>query len=88
MTKNAYSRRRVIVSRWNRVAGEDRLGLRSEELYPGRFGPPRRGVDVGGVQDSPDGGGAELVAEPGELAVDPPVPPHRVLGGQAHGQGA
>jgi len=54
------------------VAGEDRLGLRFEELCPGRSGPSRRGVDSGGVQDFPDGGGADLVAEVGELAVDPP----------------
>ena len=46
------------------------MGLRSEELRPGWSGPPRRGVDSGGVQDSPDGGGADPVAEPGELAVD------------------
>ena len=70
------------------VAGEDRLGLRSEELRPGRSGPPRRGVDAGGVQDFPDGGGADLVAEAGEFAVDAPVPPGGVLGGQAHDQGA
>ena len=28
------------------VAGQDRLGLRAEELRPGRPGPPRRGVDA------------------------------------------
>ena len=64
------------------------MGLRSEELRPGRSGPPRRGVDAGGVQDSPDGGGADLVAEAGEFAVDASVSPGRVLGGQAHDQGA
>ena len=70
------------------VAAEDCLGLRSEELRPGRSGPPRCRVDSGGVQDVPDGGGADLVAEVGELAVDPPVPPRRILSGQAHDQGA
>jgi hypothetical protein len=37
------------------VADEDRLGLRAEELCQGRSGPPRRGVDSGGVQNCPDG---------------------------------
>jgi hypothetical protein len=32
------------------VAGEDRRGLRLEELRPGRSGPPWRGVDSGGVE--------------------------------------
>jgi hypothetical protein len=70
------------------VAGEDRLALRSEELCPGRSGPPRRGVDSGGVQDFPDGGDADLVAESGEFAVDAAVAPGGVLGGHAHDQGA
>ena len=40
------------------------------------------------MQDLPDGGGADLVAESGEFAVDAAVPPGRVLGGQAQDQGA
>ena len=40
------------------------------------------------VQDGPDGGGADLVAEAGELAVDASVSPGGVLGGQADHQGA
>jgi len=52
------------------VAGEDRLGLYFEELRPGRSGPSRRGVDSGGVQDGPDGGGADPDAEADEFAVD------------------
>ena len=59
------------------VAGQDRLGLRAEELRPGRTGPSRRGIDPGRVQDLPDGGGADLVAESGEFAVDAPIPPGR-----------
>src|SRR4051794_1082906 len=50
------------------VAGQDRLGLRPQKLAPRWSGPPRCRVDAGGVQDSPDGGGADLVAEVGELA--------------------
>jgi hypothetical protein len=70
------------------IAGEDRLGLRMKELRPGRSGSPRRRVDSGGVQDSPHGGGADLVAETGELAMDAAIPPRRILGSQAHDQGA
>ena len=57
------------------VAGEDRLWLCAEELRPARSCPPRRGVDAGPVQDGPDGGGADPVAEAGELAVDAAVAP-------------
>ena len=40
------------------------------------------------LQDLPDGGGADLVAEAGEFAVDASVSPGGVLGGQADGEGA
>jgi hypothetical protein len=70
------------------VAGKDRMCLRPQKLPPRRSGPPRRRVDAGGVQDRPDGGGADLVAEAGEFAVDASVSPVGVLGGQAHDQGA
>jgi hypothetical protein len=56
------------------VAGQDGVRLRPQELTPRRSGSPRRWVDAGGVQDGPDGGGADLVAEAGELAVDAAVP--------------
>ena len=65
-----------------------RVGLRSQELRPGRSGPAWRWVDPGGVQDLPDRGGADLVAEAGEFAVDAAVSPCRILGGQAEDQGA
>jgi hypothetical protein len=58
-----------------RVAGHEGVGLCAEELGPGRSGPPRRRIDPGGVQDRPDGGRADLVAESGELAVDAAIPP-------------
>jgi hypothetical protein len=35
------------------VARQDRLGLRTQELRPGRPGPPRRGVDAVGLEDLP-----------------------------------
>jgi hypothetical protein len=68
------------------VGGQDGVGLGAEELGPGGSGPPCRRGDAGCVQDLPDGGGADLVAESGEFAVDASVAPNRVLGGQAHRQ--
>ena len=56
------------------VDGEDRLGLRGEELFPGRPGPARRWIYSGGVQDLPDRGCGDAVAEPDEFAVDSSVP--------------
>jgi len=69
------------------VAGEDAVRLRAQELRPGRSGPPRCGIYPGSVQDLPDCGGADLVAESGEFAVDAAVAPGGVLGGQANDQG-
>jgi len=68
------------------VAGQDRLGLRSEELRPGRTGASRCGIDAGRAEDSPDGGGADLVAESGEFAVHAPIAPGRIFGGQPDDQ--
>jgi hypothetical protein len=33
---------------------EDRVGLRGEELSPGRSEPERGGIDASGLQDSPE----------------------------------
>jgi len=33
------------------VDREDRVGLRGEELFPGRSGPLQGGVDAGGLED-------------------------------------
>ena len=35
------------------VDGEDCVGLRGQELAPGRSGPVRGRIDPGGLQDSP-----------------------------------
>jgi hypothetical protein len=35
------------------VDGEDRVGLRGEELAPARSWPSRGGVDAGGLEDLP-----------------------------------
>ena len=55
------------------VAGEDRLGLRSEELPPRDTRPLRRWVNTGALQDAPHGAGPDLVAETAQLTVDAAV---------------
>jgi hypothetical protein len=52
------------------VDREDRVGLRGEELSPGRAGGSRGGVETGTLEDRPDGGGGDPVAEADELALD------------------
>ena len=61
------------------VDGDDAAGLRGEELLPGRAGTARRGIDPGIMQDLPDRGGRDRVAEPDQLSLHPPVPPRGVL---------
>ena len=68
------------------VDREDRVGLRGEELSPGRSGPLRGRVDAGGLQDCPDGGGGDVVAESDQFAVDASVAPGRVLPGHPQHQ--
>jgi hypothetical protein len=46
------------------VGGDDAAGL-GKELLPGRAGAAGRGIDPGVVQDLPDRGGRDRVAEPG-----------------------
>jgi hypothetical protein len=52
-------------------AGDDGARLSGEELPPGGPGPPRRGIDAGGVQDLPHRGCGDRVPEPGQFTVDP-----------------
>jgi hypothetical protein len=61
--------------------------LRAQELAPRRSGSTRCRIDPSSVEDRPDGGGADVVAESGEFAVDAAIPPRRIFGGQAHDQG-
>ena len=61
------------------VDGEDRVGLRGQELLPGRSGPPWCGVDAGGLKDLPHCRRGDRMAEPDELAVDASVSPPWVL---------
>jgi hypothetical protein len=87
MTKNALSRCRLIVSTWNRSQAEivwARAWRNRDQVGPRAA---RRRVDAR-VEHLPHGGGADLVAESDEFAVHAPIPPGRIFGGQAHGQGA
>jgi hypothetical protein len=65
------------------VGGEDAVGLGGEELSPGRAGALRGGVDAGGVQNLPDRGWRDRVAEAGEFALYPAVASAAVLLGRA-----
>jgi hypothetical protein len=61
------------------IAGEDALGLRGQELGPGRARPSRRGADSGAVEDDPHGAGPDVVAQVGQFTLDAPAAPPRVL---------
>jgi hypothetical protein len=56
------------------VGREQAGGLRGQELLPRRASAAGRGADAGVVQDLPDRGGSDRVAEPDEFALDTPVP--------------
>jgi hypothetical protein len=62
-----------------KVAGDDAVCLRGKEFSSGWAGAARCGVDAVGVQDVPDGGCGDGVAESGEFAVDSAVSPSAVL---------
>jgi hypothetical protein len=65
------------------VGGEDAVGLGLQELAPGRAGALRGGVDAGCVEDFPDCGRGDRVAEAGEFALDAAAAAAAVLPGQA-----
>jgi hypothetical protein len=69
------------------VDGDDRAGLRGEELSPGRAGPPWSGIEARALQDLPDRRGGDLVAESDELALDASVAPGGVLTGHPQHEG-
>jgi hypothetical protein len=68
------------------VDGNDPSGLGREELPPCRPGLARCRIDAGGTQDRLDGRRRDRDAELDQLAVNPPVPPQRVLPRQADGK--
>ena len=58
---------------------EDAVGLRGEELLPGRACAAGRGVDPRSMQDLPHRGSCDPVAELDEFALHAPVPPRRIV---------
>jgi hypothetical protein len=64
------------------INGDEGVGLEGQELSPGWAAAAGCWVDAGPLEDVPDGGGADAVAEPGQFAVDSPVAPSRVFLGQ------
>ena len=65
------------------IGREDAAGLRGEELLPSRASAAGCGADPGIMQDLPHGGGGDRVAEFDELALHAPVPPRRIVRGDA-----
>jgi hypothetical protein len=66
------------------VHREDPGGLRMEKLPPRRARTARRRIDARGPQDLPHRGRRDHHAELGQFAVDPAVPPQRILLRQAN----
>jgi hypothetical protein len=57
------------------VQRQDPLRLGPQELGPARAVPAGRRIDPGALEDLPDRGRRDRDAQPGKLAVDPPVAP-------------
>ena len=68
------------------VACDSALG--PQELRPSDFGACGCRVDSGVVEDLPDRGRSEAVAEPGEFALDAAVSPSRILSCEAQRESA
>ena len=65
------------------VAGDDPVRLSTEELGPGRTGPPRGRTESLGPEQAPDRRCTHSAAELAELACDPHAAPAGVLPGEA-----
>jgi hypothetical protein len=61
------------------VRSENRRGLGGQEASPVPPGSPWRGVDARVFEDLPHRRRRDLVSKTGQLAVDTPVPPGRVV---------
>ena len=70
------------------VAGENPVCLAAQELGPGGTRAPRGRIDSRAVEDRPDCGGTDLMAQGGEFSGDASVSPVRVLAGKAQNQPA
>jgi hypothetical protein len=65
------------------VDREDRVSLCGQELAPGWAGASRSRIKAGLLEDRPDGGRRDRVAESDKFALDASVAPGRVLPGHA-----
>jgi hypothetical protein len=61
------------------VRSQQTVGLRTQELRPGRGGPIRCGIDAGHAKDLPHRRRGDVDPEGEQLAMYPPVSPGRVL---------
>lgn len=68
------------------IHGQDSLRLGGEELAPGWACPARCGIDTSVVQDLPNGGGGDAMAEPDQFTLHPPMSPGGILGFHANHQ--
>ena len=87
MTAKTYSRAPVRVRVSKKSAARIAcawLRRKAAQVWRSRSG---RGLDPVGLEDLPDRGGGDLDPEGGQLAVDSPVAPARVLPGQAQDEG-
>ena len=70
------------------IAGQQAIGLSTQERPPGGAHVPRGRPEPAGAQDPPDGRLADAVTGPAQLAVHPAVSPGRVLPRQPQYQAA
>jgi hypothetical protein len=70
----------------HRENSQHRVGLRGQELLPGRPGPLRRRVDACPAENVPHRTGRYLVAQADQLTVNAAMPPRQVLGSQPQHQ--
>ena len=76
---STYKRPNNTVSTVKKSQAMIPLCLRAKKRTPRLRRPPRRRVDAGPLKDRPDGAGRDPDAESGELTLDPPLAPTRIL---------
>ena len=88
MKNSTYRRRRNTVSTWKKSTARIVLAWACQERPPGLPGPPGCGIDARVLEDLPHRRRRDLVAQAGQLAVDAPVAPARVIPGHLQHQRA
>ena len=68
------------------IGGEQARGLGSQEAAPTGVQPTRSRADPAGSEDAPDGALPDVMAEPGQFALDAAMSPPRVLSSEASNQ--